>query len=580
MSTEIKDMESSDGQLVTFSLSGEELAFPISLVQEIVRPPVMTRVPNAPAYMDGIANLRGNILPVINLRERLGLAFREADDATRVVVLDCGGTSTGVIVDAVSEVLHIDDEIIEQPPSIVAGIEGQYLRGVAKIGQHKRLVMILDTDMLIPRAKGGRTAQAETGRTRRSTLFETKALEEEELLVTFKLADEEFAIDIMQVQEIIRVTEITSVPKAPHFVKGVMSLRNRLLPIVDLRARFGMAQEQDSTSEAGDDDDIDARRIVVLDLQGVLTGVQVDSVSEVLRLPKSSIEQPPSIIEAEDASRLKGVGKLNKGERLLMLLDAERLLSDRERKEVAAAAGGAVNETRKAATQESEDETQLVCFKVAQEEYGIHIMRVQEIIRIEEITSVPKAPTFVEGIVNLRGNVLPVIDMRTRFGLGRDERTEQNRIVVVNIQGKTTGVIVDSVSEVLRMVRTHIEPPPTVLSGETDRRFIEGLGKLDNGKRIIILLNVDAILSDQEDRELRGLTEEQGFVSGGQTTRPAERLEDSGTEALDDAEPEESGEAGEATEEGPFGEGDAESSGATSAREGTRARKVRSSKNT
>ncbi|SMP45183.1 purine-binding chemotaxis protein CheW [Desulfonatronum zhilinae] len=574
MSTENRNMESSDGQLVTFSLSGEELAFPISLVQEIVRPPVMTKVPNAPAYMEGIANLRGNILPVINLRERLGLAFREADDATRVVVLDCGGTSTGVIVDAVSEVLHIDDEIIEQPPSIVAGIEGQYLRGVAKIGQDKRLVMILNAEMLIPHAKGLKAALAGAERTR-STLFETKALEEEELLVTFKLVDEEFAIDIMQVQEIIRITEITSVPKAPHFVKGVMSLRNRLLPIVDLRARFGMAAEQETAVETGDDDDIDARRIVVLDLQGVLTGVQVDSVSEVLRLPKSSIEQPPSIIEAEDASRLKGVGKLNKGERLLMLLDAERLLSDKERKEVAAAAGCAARETRKAATQESEDETQLVCFKVAQEEYGIHIMRVQEIIRIEEITSVPKAPTFVEGIVNLRGNVLPVIDMRTRFGLARDERTEQNRIVVVNIQGKTTGIIVDSVSEVLRMVRTHIEPPPMVLSVETDRRFIEGLGKLDNGKRIIILLNVDAILSDREERELRGMTEEQGIAVGEETSREAEVLEDRGIEVVDDDEPEESGDP---MEEEPLEEEDAEPSRTTSPQNGARTRKVRTPK--
>ena len=575
MSTENRNMESSDGQLVTFSLSGEELAFPISLVQEIVRPPVMTRVPNAPAYMEGIANLRGNILPVINLRERLGLAFREADDATRVVVLDCGGTSTGVIVDAVSEVLHIDAEIIEQPPSIVAGIEGQYLRGVAKIGQHKRLVMILDMDMLIPRVKGLKAVQSETEQTRRSTLFETKALEEEELLVTFKLADEEFAIDIMQVQEIIRITEITSVPKAPHFVKGVMSLRNRLLPIVDLRARFGMAAEQETAVETGDDDDIDARRIVVLDLQGVLTGVQVDSVSEVLRLPKSSIEQPPSIIAAEDASRLKGVGKLNKGERLLMLLDAERLLSDKERKEVAAAAGCAARETRKAATQESEDETQLVCFKVAQEEYGIHIMRVQEIIRIEEITSVPKAPAFVEGIVNLRGNVLPVIDMRTRFGLARDERTEQNRIVVVNIQGKTTGIIVDSVSEVLRMVRTHIEPPPTVLSGETDRRFIEGLGKLNNGKRIIMLLNVDAILSDQEERELRSMTEARGVSSGEEALRGEDVMEDRETEAMDGDEPEESQEP---TEEEP--EEDSETSRTTLAQDGARTRKVRTQKKT
>ncbi|AGW14953.1 chemotaxis protein CheW [Megalodesulfovibrio gigas] len=502
-------VETGEGQLVTFSLSGEELAFPIGLVQEIVRPPVITKVPNTPSYMNGIANLRGSILPVINLRQRLGMDSKEMDDSTRVVVLDCGGTSTGIIVDSVSEVLHIDDKIIEVPPKVVAGIEGQYLRGVAKIGNGNRLVMILDADMLIPAAMGATGAKGTTAKAGRTGMVESKALEEEELMVTFRLAEEEFAIDIMQVQEIIRVTEITTVPKAPDFIKGVMSLRNRLLPIMDLRTRFGLEADETASAVGGsaavDDDEIDARRIVVLDLDGVLTGIQVDSVSEVMRLPKSSIELPPAIINSEDASRLKGVGKLNKGERLLMLLDAARLLSDEERQEVAATAGSATRHELKAA-QEIDDEAQLVCFHVAHEEYGIDIMRVQEIIRIEEITTVPKAPDFVEGIVNLRGNVLPVIDMRTRFNLEKGERTEQNRIVVLSIQGRTTGVIVDSVSEVLRMAKKDIEPPPSVLSGSSpDKRFIDGLGKLNKGKRIIILLNVDSILSGEEGLELMEL---------------------------------------------------------------------------
>ena len=95
--------------------------------------------------------------------------------------------------------------------------------------------------------------------------------------------------------------------------------------------------------------------------------------------------------------------------------------------------------------------------------------------------------------------------MRSRFGLARGERTDQNRIVVVSICGATTGIIVDSVSEVLRLGKKDIEGPPSVLSSGVDRRFIEGLGKLGGGKRIIILLAVDAILSGQEGQELQSL---------------------------------------------------------------------------
>ncbi|MBW1956663.1 MAG: chemotaxis protein CheW [Deltaproteobacteria bacterium] len=358
--------------------------------------------------------------------------------------------------------------------------------------------------------------------------------------MTFRMAGEEFAVDIMQVQEIIRVTELTRVPKAPDFVKGITSLRNRLLPIVDLRALFGMTSPEDDVSarslreretpeadqetaveaegtdgpmEAAstDDETADARRIVVIDMDGVLTGILVDSVSEVLRLPVKSIEDPPSIINREQAAKLKGVGKLNNGERLVMLLDMSNLISADQKAALVSTAGGQGKDEERMA-KKIMDEEQVVCFWVEKEEYGIDIMQVQEIIRVDEITAVPNAPRFVEGIVNLRGNVLPVLDMRTRFGLEKGERTEQNRIIVVDIAGKTTGIIVDSVSEVIRIPRDRIEPPPDLITeAGIEGRYIEGIGKLDEGKRIIVLVQVDALLTGNEKEELSTIREEEGL---------------------------------------------------------------------
>ncbi|MBW1698298.1 MAG: chemotaxis protein CheW [Deltaproteobacteria bacterium] len=532
-----------EDQLVTFSLGGESLAFPIGLVQEIVKPSAITRVPNAPHYVEGIANLRGNILPVVNLRNRLGMNLKEQDDDTRVVVLNVNGAATGMVVDSVSEVLHVDESAIESPPDVVAGIDGQYLRGVAKTDDGKRLTLILSTEKIIPDTANRKEigASIDSGRAVTVDDQDEKRLEEEELLVTFRMAGEEFAIDIMQVQEIIRVTEITRVPRAPDFVRGITSLRNRLLPIVDLRALFGMtsleddvgtrsvqegeAPETDNETEVDaegvdgptqaasvDDETADARRIVVIDMDGVLTGILVDSVSEVLRLPGKSIEDPPSIINREHAAKLKAVGKLNNGERLVMLLDLGNLISA-DQKEALVSAAGDQGKDEDAMTREIMDEEQVVCFRIEKEEYGIGIMKVQEIIRIDEITAVPNAPRFVEGIVNLRGNVLPVLDMRTRFGLDKGERTEQNRIIVVDISGKTTGIIVDSVSEVLRIPRNQIEfPPDLITEAGVEGRYIEGIGKLDEGKRIIVLIQVDALLTGDEKEELSDIGEEKGLT--------------------------------------------------------------------
>jgi len=438
-------------------------------------------------------------------------------------------------------VLHVDESTIEAPPGVVEGIDGQYLRGVAKTDDGKRLTLILSTEKILPDTANRKEigASIDSGRAVTADDHDEKQLEEEELLVTFRMAGEEFAVDIMQVQEIIRVTEVTRVPRAPAFVRGITSLRNRLLPIVDLRALFGMTSMEDDVSTRSlpegempeadqetvieaegtdapadaasrDDETEDARRIVVIDMDGVLIGILVDSVSEVLRLPLKSIEDPPAIINGEHAAKLKGVGKLNNGERLLMLLDMGNLISADQKEALTAAAGDQEKEDGMA--KEVMDEEQVVCFRIEKEEYGIDIMKVQEIIRIDEITKVPNAPRFVEGIVNLRGNVLPVLDMRTRFGLDKDERTEQNRIIVVDISGRTTGIIVDSVSEVLRIPRNQIEPPPDLIT-ETglEGRYIEGIGKLHEGKRIIVLVQVDALLTGGEKEELSAIGEEKGL---------------------------------------------------------------------
>lgn len=136
-------------------------------------------------------------------------------------------------------------------------------------------------------------------------------------------------------------------------------------------------------------------------------------------------------------------------------------------------------------------EEQLVTFQLGTEEFGIDIMKVQEIIRIPPITRVPKAPSFVEGVINLRGNVIPVVNLRVRFGMPLDEETDLSRIVVLQVAGKVFGVRVDGVTEVLRLDSASIEPPPPVALG-MDSNFIRGVGKI--GERLLILLNLDQLM--------------------------------------------------------------------------------------
>lgn len=147
-------------------------------------------------------------------------------------------------------------------------------------------------------------------------------------------------------------------------------------------------------------------------------------------------------------------------------------------------------------------ENQLVVFDLANEQYGVDIAAVEGIIKMQAITAVPRAPEFVEGVTNLRGKVLPVIDLRRRFGLPRGDGGKDMRIVVVEMGGVTVGIVVDGVSEVLRVSTEAIEPPSPIVT-TVDSAFIRGIAKISD--RLVILLDIGKVLSFQEQTALSGL---------------------------------------------------------------------------
>jgi len=154
---------------------------------------------------------------------------------------------------------------------------------------------------------------------------------------------------------------------------------------------------------------------------------------------------------------------------------------------------------QKEKTQSSGEVVQVVSFRLGNEEYGVDISQVQEIIRMVDITHVPRAPRFMEGVINLRGQLIPIIDLRTRFSMPRAEQTKSTRIVVTEIGAKRVGMVVDSVSEVLNIPMEHVENAPDMIAGVgTD--YIQGVGKVDD--RLVILLDLTMVISGEEKSAL------------------------------------------------------------------------------
>ncbi len=612
-----------ESQLVTFLLKDEEFGFDIMSVQEIIRLPKMAKVPRTPAYVDGIANLRGVVLPVIDMRTRFGMERAEETDRTRVLVVDIDGVKTGLRVDRVKQVTRVMRSEIEPPPAAIRGATSDYLEGVVKLDKGQRIVMALNAAQVCEIAVARRTASTNGGaagseRQSSEPLEKSGGAEAEvQKMVTFRIAKEEFAFPMEHVREILRVQTPNQVPDVPEYVLGVLTVRGQILPVIDLRrllqqrsladefadscrplreeyerridqvekivaedwqqkidrsiterVRKWIAETNSSSQllmetlakarglnemvvkqlqllakhqEGGDRDaaSVCARevisgargttaalrrfeeqiaqniqedqRIIVVDAEGFVLGLVVDHVHEVLNVPKNLMEPPPRIT-SNGGMELSGVAKLDDGARLIMLLDVASLMKDQKLRDVQNSSAQTVEEQKTGEIQKTGasaqelSEVQLVTFLLGDEEYGVPISQIQEIDRLARITKVPKAAEFIEGITNLRGEVIPVLDTRKRFGLEVKPSDDRTRIIIVDLGGVKTGLVVDSVREVLNLARKDIAPPPEAIGSGIDQQFISGIGKVDAGKRMIVLLDVEKILSRQEQTHLSEVT--------------------------------------------------------------------------
>lgn len=489
MASEIHNDSFTERQLVTFLLGDDEFGADIMDVKEIIRVPDITKVPNAPVYVEGACNLRGNVLPIINGRICFNFDKKNFDENSRVLVVDVDGKATGVIVDKVSEVMRVRTSDIEQAPQIVKNINSDYLDGVVKLENGKRLIMYVDIVKALKLINAGRIGTLNNNEEyNHSNNFSvgnnsTEGIQEEHL-VSFILDKEEYAIDIMQVKEIIRVPEIMKVPNCQDYIDGVVSIRNNLLPMVNLRTYFGLNRQ----------DINDQMRILVVDMGSFTAGLIVDKVSEVLRVPVSNIQPPPKF-STGTAEQIKGIAKLNGGKRMILLIDPSKLISVDELSSL-----GELHEEKEMenigdrVSAQIIDEEKIVVFKLGIEEYGIKIDNVQEINRLTEITKIPRSPYHIVGIVNLRGNIIPALDLRKFFSLEEKQITDSTRIIIVDVNDKKTGLIVDTVSEVINIEKRIIEPTPDILSNGVDSDYIEGVAKIDN-KRMIMLLDLCKVIN-------------------------------------------------------------------------------------
>ncbi len=477
------------GQLVTFLLDGVEFGLDIDRVQEITTRTEITPVPGSPRFVLGVINLRGQIIPVLDSRQRFHLAHAAPTARTRIMVLDLAGEPTGFQVDAVAEVVKLDDFSLKETPPLVAGVRSEYLAGMVTAGS--RLITLINLDKILDSSEffHRQLLSQETGRTVGFSTHGQEAEEESDELpfVTFSLGQESFGVALANVEEIVDLPAVTKIPDAPDYVMGVICIRDQVLPLLDFTRLLRVE---------GSSDDAPDEMVILLSFENARLGMVVDGIQEIIRIRDEDILPAPHTLSEPEKAHLDGV--VIRSDRMVSLIRVMQIL-DREDHQRLATLGASAAAGRATELQERHD-LPIVVFRLGEESFGLRLHEVREIIMVGQITPVPRAPAFVEGVLNLRGEVMPVLDLRTRFGIDRIDRTALSRILITPIGGVFTGLVVDSVQEVGSVDQRKLEDPPRVTTVGANA-YIEKVARSEAG--MIFLLDLQRLLSDVEGQQLQ-----------------------------------------------------------------------------
>lgn len=449
-------------------------------VAEVIRAPRITRMPHGPPGLLGVTHLRGVVLPVISLAALLGDGQRT--ETTRVVVLR-RDPPVGLAVDSI-EALKAADAILDA----AAPRHGQLLLDDEAGARWFDLDAALQDRFSAFRA--GRKVSI------RETAVSPKAAAIEDLaFLGFSLAGQAYALPLDTVGEVIAVPRtIVAVPRTEDVLIGVFELRDSVLPVVSLRALLGLEHR-----DVQQDD-----RVIVVRIGDHRLALLVDSVSVILRASRDAVGAAPSLFNRDAGeARIDSVLRLPDGRGLIAILAPDKVLAD-ERVSRLLDEATDQKDTAMASTILAKGRERFLVIRLGEETYGLPIAAVDEVVRLPEtLTRLPKAPAYVQGVMNLRGKVIPVIDQRRRFSVTGEAGGEARRVVIVTLGKLQAGFAVDAVSRILEVAEEDLMPAPE-LSDDGDRLF-DRAAKLEREGDVILLIDPRALLDRAEADLLRDL---------------------------------------------------------------------------
>ncbi|SHE56591.1 purine-binding chemotaxis protein CheW [Marinitoga hydrogenitolerans DSM 16785] len=407
----------------------------------------ITKIPLLPDYIEGLINLRGELLPIINLKKRLGYNGNY-NELSKIIIIN-GKTPFGIMVDKTKGILNEIDSKIES--------ESKYIDSVLK--KNNKDYILLNIEKLIEIKKTNITKIELNKKTKRK-------IQKENLkkVMVFELNNEKYGFIINDIQEIIKYIIPNKVPKIPKYVKGIITVRDEVLPVVDLN--MFLYNKKTFISEY--------TKLIIINVDGVKVALIVDNTYFLISTPE--IKKIPLTIK--ENKNLKGFLKYKNMS--VMILDPKFIINNNIR---------VLNKKSKCTKKEETiKKEKYILFELDNEKYAIEMNSIIEINKLGKITRIPNSADYVRGFMNLRGEIFPIIDLKKRFKWGKvTDITDFSRVIIVSIDNQKLGFLTNQVNEIVQMNKIEFE---------SNNKFVMGAG--DYKGDVVLILDLKKIFNKNE----------------------------------------------------------------------------------
>lgn len=472
----------------SFYLDSTEIAVDVAYIQEVVNyPDDVVGLPLAPDFLIGVFKLRGMIIPVVNLKKLLKFQDYEVKPSHKVAILEIDGVNIGFVFDSTGAIIRPrGDESSDF--SYEGNSEVRVIKGALKLHGSSRLLQILDPEALVSIKN---IPQVASGRSQTENARSVKAQTNRKKCISFLVGDMRLAFEITGIHEILNVPKIHQSPLASDICAGIINLREHVVPIIRFSQilRSHKKQEQDSANQ----------RVIVLKLGQELFGMLVDAIESINTYSEDAI-MPIPLLSDERSMMFQGCITLPGGD--VILLNQQEILTQKEVLEVTQGHSKIyeVKSSNQKAQDAASERQAFISFKL-NHLFGIPIREVREIINYSsEILEAPGMPGFVEGVLNLRGKLVTIINTKELYNIKNQTKAPAPKIIIFQKESEQFGLVVDSVESIVHVSQQNKMKLPDIFatgleaSLKQDIKEVVEISEGSGGKSTMMVLSTEPLM--------------------------------------------------------------------------------------